>query len=669
MPLKSGKSSAVKSANIRELSNAGYPHRQSVAIALSKARRAAGGKVPTPGPDSAFSGAMKKRDKGNFSQSRVDREVIRDVLNMYNRDPSAGTGGMSTAYKSQMPEDPTEDESAPAINRVGMALARAKRFADGGEASQDPFTGLGPIDRLKLETELQNKRVYSPEEASQNRARTVEGLARSVPVVSNALSVRDAYEARDAAQAAEEVGDAETARRQRALQAASTASAFLPFSLGKAPIEGAASRAGVFALARDPKRIKLAQDLVDNMPKSSGQRGMDQVNRAVHNNTGIVFGAEGMPRRDISLTDMEVIRRPPLNDTAPLSDIISAPRLFKDKSEQFLRDVPVSIRDDIGKLTKSRMTPEGAMEISSGVAKTNRGVRENLAKLISYSLNKNAGFSEPVRHGMEPSLRKIDSTIDAVKRGIADGSIPPFAGGNYLDKMANIRGGLDSDYAAVSKTLRNGEAAKSIAQDISRRSAGNIDARQAHRNLYSRDSYPYADQPIGLDRQIVLPPNLDDLQALAEFVSNWARYGQGRRFRAGGRVSAAVAKARKQFANGGLTGKTSGRADKLPVTVAAGAYVIPADIVAALGDGNTLAGVDRLSKSFPRKPKQGRSPGVDIIVSDGEFIVSPEDVANLGSGNVDHGHDILDKFVLQARAAQIEKLKQLPGPQQDEPTN
>jgi hypothetical protein len=130
-----------------------------------------------------------------------------------------------------------------------------------------------------------------------------------------------------------------------------------------------------------------------------------------------------------------------------------------------------------------------------------------------------------------------------------------------------------------------------------------------------------------------------------------------------------VAKARKQFANGGLTGKTAGRADKLPVTVAAGAYVIPADIVAALGDGNTLAGVDRLSKSFPRKPKQGRSPPVDIIVSDGEFIVSPEDVASLGSGNVDHGHDILDKFVLQARAAQIEKLKQLPGPQQDEPTS
>ena len=38
MPLKAGKSPQVKSENIRELRKAGYPPKQAVAIALSKAR-------------------------------------------------------------------------------------------------------------------------------------------------------------------------------------------------------------------------------------------------------------------------------------------------------------------------------------------------------------------------------------------------------------------------------------------------------------------------------------------------------------------------------------------------------------------------------------------------------------------------------------------------------
>lgn len=37
MPLKKGKSKKVVSENIRELRNSGYPQKQSIAIALSKA--------------------------------------------------------------------------------------------------------------------------------------------------------------------------------------------------------------------------------------------------------------------------------------------------------------------------------------------------------------------------------------------------------------------------------------------------------------------------------------------------------------------------------------------------------------------------------------------------------------------------------------------------------
>jgi len=38
MPLKKGKSKKVVSQNIRELRHSGYPEKQAVAIALSKAR-------------------------------------------------------------------------------------------------------------------------------------------------------------------------------------------------------------------------------------------------------------------------------------------------------------------------------------------------------------------------------------------------------------------------------------------------------------------------------------------------------------------------------------------------------------------------------------------------------------------------------------------------------
>ena len=38
MPLKKGKSNAVKSSNIKELVHSGYPQKQAVAIAYSKAR-------------------------------------------------------------------------------------------------------------------------------------------------------------------------------------------------------------------------------------------------------------------------------------------------------------------------------------------------------------------------------------------------------------------------------------------------------------------------------------------------------------------------------------------------------------------------------------------------------------------------------------------------------
>jgi len=142
-----------------------------------------------------------------------------------------------------------------------------------------------------------------------------------------------------------------------------------------------------------------------------------------------------------------------------------------------------------------------------------------------------------------------------------------------------------------------------------------------------------------------------------------------------------------KIVTGALTGPTSGRADKLPMSVLNGSHVLPADTVAALGDGNSMSGHHVLKSMFPRSSatasgslgggsKAGHPFGprgrrfasggapetVPVNVSDGEFIIHPEDVLKIGKGDAKRGHEILDKFILHVRSHYQKKLKNLPGP-------
>ncbi len=125
------------------------------------------------------------------------------------------------------------------------------------------------------------------------------------------------------------------------------------------------------------------------------------------------------------------------------------------------------------------------------------------------------------------------------------------------------------------------------------------------------------------------------------------------------------AKKPRRAALGAMKGSTGGRADKLPVRAPRGSFVIPSDVVGALGDGNSMSGMEKLTGQFPKSSaKAGKMAdgGVPIKVSDGEFIVSPEDVAAIGGGDMDHGHNVLDAFVRHTRAQTIDHLKSLPNP-------
>jgi hypothetical protein len=117
---------------------------------------------------------------------------------------------------------------------------------------------------------------------------------------------------------------------------------------------------------------------------------------------------------------------------------------------------------------------------------------------------------------------------------------------------------------------------------------------------------------------------------------------------------------------GPLMGATGGRADKLPLDVPDHSHVIPADVVSALGQGNSMKGHQILARMFPPGPKiRGHNKIAKIMASDGEFIVTPENVLKEGNGNIEHGHAVLDHFILHIRRQNIEHLKNMPGPSKD----
>jgi hypothetical protein len=129
------------------------------------------------------------------------------------------------------------------------------------------------------------------------------------------------------------------------------------------------------------------------------------------------------------------------------------------------------------------------------------------------------------------------------------------------------------------------------------------------------------------------------------------------------------------FAQGGETiehhvgpihSPVAGRTDHLPMHVPSGSYVIPADIISAMGEGNTMAGFKVANQIFGEQPS-GRSDGeaVPIVAAGGEYVIHPENVANLAKGDLDHGHRILDSFVKKMRAKTVATLKALPGPKKD----
>lgn len=116
---------------------------------------------------------------------------------------------------------------------------------------------------------------------------------------------------------------------------------------------------------------------------------------------------------------------------------------------------------------------------------------------------------------------------------------------------------------------------------------------------------------------------------------------------------------------GPIHSPVAGRTDHLPMNVPSGAYVIPADIVSAMGEGNTVAGFRICNQIFGQQALPEDAHPAEIVAAGGEYVISPENVARIGGGDMDTGHQELDRFVVRMRAETVKTLKTLPGPKRD----
>lgn len=124
-----------------------------------------------------------------------------------------------------------------------------------------------------------------------------------------------------------------------------------------------------------------------------------------------------------------------------------------------------------------------------------------------------------------------------------------------------------------------------------------------------------------------------------------------------------------KFHVGPIKAVVAGRTDHLPIHVPSGSYVIPADIISAIGEGNTENGfeiIDHMvnSRTGGRKDYSKTEP-VAIVAAGGEYVIPPDAVAAFGEGDIDKGHSALDDFVRSERKKTIKTLKSLPGPKVD----
>lgn len=547
----------------------------------------------------------------------------------------------------------------PQKQAVAIALDKARNYQDGGAV--DPFEGLSPIDALRLALEVRNRQRVSPEEAALNRRQTAYDVASMIPGPGNVIAGKEAVEAGGRAADAFAGGRYGSGAIEGGMAALNALGAVTGLPIGKyarAVARGAPNRASTFVPVEGDAADEARRLITSGAPP-----------KEVFEKTNVLIDPSGATRREISDVPMTLnMHRNQAGRSMRISDYARHPELYAAVPE--LKETRVSFKnmtDSKGRPVTRTNPATGSLEVSTTQDANTPG---DIARLLQYRIDELTGGSRAMRHGRDKILEDLDS---AAKQAMESGS--PHAG-RYIMELLNRKKDLD-DWIAKHGDLPG-------QQKFSNRIAGNVNARAVKQRLRqpekSEGVWPYAPHSalwgkqgstrrIGkFDDILPLPPANAKPDKVAEFLNNWATFGSGRpKFKDGGSVKAKPKRVINKFTRGAVDGDHGGRADTRAVALPKNGYVIPADIVSAIGDGNTDAGFRRLKARFGAERPIGRyakGGTVQANVSDGEFIVTPDQVAKLGRGSLKNGHSILNMLVKQIREANIRKLQSIPDPEE-----
>jgi hypothetical protein len=255
-------------------------------------------------------------------------------------------------------------------------------------------------------------------------------------------------------------------------------------------------------------------------------------------------------------------------------------------------------------------------------------------------------------------------------------SIKPF---KIIGKMTNTPWSPHDDFKAngyMKASLKKGNAKNGYYYKNDGEDAGSISAVVPNGSHVQQIDAPVAEATGGM---AALQGHMPEGGSVG--VEHPLQTLQGRMARAeGGQVT-------EKLHIGPIHSPVAGRTDHLPMHVPSGSYVIPADIISAMGEGNTMAGFKHMRRMFsgapyggdgdvpyggsegpynePLKARGGSTQSVPIVAAGGEYVLAPHEVRYAGGGDLDAGHRVLDDFVKRYRARTIKTLSKLPGPKKD----
>ena len=260
---------------------------------------------------------------------------------------------------------------------------------------------------------------------------------------------------------------------------------------------------------------------------------------------------------------------------------------------------------------------------------------------------------------IDPATSAATPTAQIALRALAQRGLPI---GNPTAVMGGSegRGGRNGSGSSSSGSSSNAGSATALLNLLG--TPGGLDPLGLNTTPTDTPTAPTTGAP-GTDTSRPASPKHD------EYVGGWNA--------AGGSIS----RGHGDGPSGLVAGAVPGRTDRVPITVAAGSFVFPADVVSGVGEGNTEAGAVAIEMGLragklPRGPYRGHDApkkpglaqggaahdGVDIIVASGEVIATPAQIARLGGGDMDKGHDIAARWVKDIRRHIVKTMRKLPGP-------